>query len=331
MINPLDVISETIKKTTKRDITPKRIINDLYNLFFTEQHPPYMNYMGPNTNLKDRISLNYDVRPYSKGTENYMIPTSESDYYSFIHDLFYYAPNDKVKYNADLKYLKEVTAPVGLLGIGAQFLKRGVTTFGELGFNLNALYKVIMGNIDVIERLVTTRQVNVVELLKKVVFPGYISASFLYPNAKESYYKSLEKINKQFISKKEYNEILPEVNKVQDKLDKYLDTVGKFKPVTSEKSENYFVINENIDTEKSKKAYEELYNQVIDYFDFLNNKYKDTYGYKQIEIPPLNMNRIEDASNPKQVSRTIDEMITKTIKGATEEVNDFFQKYRKRN
>ncbi len=60
----------------------------------------------------------------------------------------------------------------------------------------------------------------------------------------------------------------------------------------------------------------------------MNNKYKDTFGYKQVEIPPLNMNRIEDASNPKQVSRTIDEMIIKTIKGAKEEVNKFFQKYK---
>ena len=328
MINPLDVIEETVKKVAPREITPKRIINDLYNLFFTEQHPPYMNYMGPNTNLRDRISLNYDVRPYSKGTANYMIPTSESDYYSFIHDLFYNAPNDKVKFNADLKYLKEITAPVGFLGIGAQFLKRGVTTFGELGFNLNALYKVIMGNIDIIERLVTTRQINVVDFLKNVVLPGYISASFLYPNVKESYRKSLQKINNQFVSKKEYNEILPEVNKVQNKLDKYLETVGKYKPVTSEKSEKYFVVNENIDTEKSKKAYEELYNQVIEYSDFMNNKYKDNPGYKQIEIPPLNMDRIEDASNPKEVSRTIDETITKTIKGATEEVKEFFNKYK---
>lgn len=328
MINPLDVIEETVKKIAPREITPKRIINDLYNLFFTEQHPPYMNYMGPNTNLRDRISLNYDVRPYSKGTANYMIPTSESDYYSFIHDLFYNAPNDKVKFNADLKYLKEITAPVGFLGIGGQFLKRGFTTFGELGFNLNALYKVIMGNIDIIERLVTTRQINVVEFLKNTVLPGYISASFLYPNVKESYRKSLEKINNQFVSKKEYNEILPEVNKVQNKLDKYLETVGKYKPVTSEKSEKYFVVNENIDTEKSKKAYEELYNQVIEYSDFMNNKYKDNPGYKQIEIPPLNMDRIEDASNPKEVSRTIDETIIKTVKGATEEVKEFFNKYK---
>jgi hypothetical protein len=61
----------------------------------------------------------------------------------------------------------------------------------------------------------------------------------------------------------------------------------------------------------------------------MNNKYKDTPGYKQVEIPPLNMNRIEDASNPKQVSRTIDEMITKTIERATEELKEFFQKYNK--
>ena len=312
-----------------REITIKRVIDDLYNIFLTEQHPPFMNYMGPNTKFEDRISLNYDVRPISKGTENYMIPTSESDYYSFIHDLLYYAPNDKVKFNADLKYLKEITAPVGFLGIGAQFLKRGVTTFGELGFNLNALYTVIMNNIDVIERLITTRQINITDFLKKIVIPGYISASFLYPKSVESYHKSLEKINNQFVSKKEYNEILPEVNKVQKKLDKYLDTVGKYKPITSKTSEKYFTVDKNIDTEKSKKAYEEFYNQVVEYFNFMNNKYKNTPGYKQVEIPSLNMNRIEDASNPKQVSRTIDEMIIKTIEGATEEVKDFFNKYSK--
>lgn len=311
-----------------RDIPIKKITDDLYNIFFTELHPPYMNYMGPKTKIEDRISLNYDVRPISKGTENYMIPTSESDYYSFIHDLLYYSPNDTVKFNADKKYISDVKSSIGLLGIGAQFLKRGVTTFSELGFNLNNLYKVIMGNIDVIERLVTTRQINIVDFLKNVVFPGYISASFLYPNTKESYRKSLEKIYNQFVSKKEFNVVLDEVNKVKNKLDKYLDTVGQYKPITSKTSEKYFTVDKNIDTEKSKKAYEEFYNQVVEYFNFINNKYKDKPGYTQVEIPPLNMNRIEDASNPKQVSRTIDEMITKTIEGATEEVKEFFQKYK---
>ena len=310
-----------------RENTIKRVIDDLYNIFLTELHLPFMNFMGPNTNLKDRISLNYDVRPISKGTSNYMIPTSESDYYSFIHDLFYYAPNDKVKFNADLKYLKDIKGPLGFLGIGAQFLKRGVMTIGELGFNLSLITTTMSNVVNQIRPVLRER--GVINITKKIVMPLYIFYNYLYPQAYKSAYKSLDNLINQFVSKKEYNEILPEVNKVKNKLDKYLDTVGKYKPITSEKSEKYFVVNENIDTEKSKKAYEELYNQVVEYFDFINNKYKDTQGYKQVVIPPLNMDNIEDASNPKEIPRTIYEKIIKTINDASEEIKDFFNKYSK--
>lgn len=310
-----------------RDISIKRITDDLYNIFFTELHPPYMNYMGPKTKIEDRISLNYDVRPISKGTKNYMIPTSESDYHSFIHDLLYYSPNDRVKFNADKKYISEVKSPVGLLGIGAQFLKRGVLNIGELGFNLKLIYKTMTELAEQIDPAI--RQGGAINIAKKIGLPIYIFHNYLYPRAYESATKSLDNFVNQFISKKEFKVVLDEANKVQKKLDKYLDLVGQYEPLSSETSEKYFVVDKNIDTEKSKKAYEEFYKQVVEYFDFMNNKYKDTPGYKQVEIPPLNMDRIEDASNPEQVSRTIDEMITKTIEGATEEMKEFFNKYSK--
>lgn len=67
-----------------------------------ELHPKNMNFMGPGTKFRDRISLNYKG---NVGTENYFLPSTIEDYFSFFHDLPYFIPDDYIKYKADIEFL----------------------------------------------------------------------------------------------------------------------------------------------------------------------------------------------------------------------------------
>jgi len=86
-----------------------------------ETHPPFMNYMGPGTKIEDRLSLNYKGK---KGTKNYFIPTTYSDYVSFEHDLLYYSPDNVIKSYADAKFINDIRSILGYAGIVAQYTRR---------------------------------------------------------------------------------------------------------------------------------------------------------------------------------------------------------------
>ena len=103
----------------------------------SELHPPFMNYMGPNTKIEDRLSLNYKGK---KGTKNYMIPTTYSDYVSFEHDLLYYSPDNVIKAYADAKFIKDIRSVIGYAGILAQYMRRlGVEGIYNYGVGISVL------------------------------------------------------------------------------------------------------------------------------------------------------------------------------------------------
>jgi len=102
-----------------------------------EKHPPYMNYMGPGTEIEKRLSLNYKGK---KGTKNYMIPTTYSDYVSFEHDLLYYSPDNVIKAYADAKFIKDIRSVIGYAGILAQYMRRlGVEGIYNYGVGISVL------------------------------------------------------------------------------------------------------------------------------------------------------------------------------------------------
>jgi hypothetical protein len=67
-----------------------------------EFHLPGMNFLGGGTKVTDRFSLNYGG---TRGTKNYMIPTTFKDYVAMEHDLLYFAPESTVKKFADAQFL----------------------------------------------------------------------------------------------------------------------------------------------------------------------------------------------------------------------------------
>jgi hypothetical protein len=112
-------------------------MKQMRSLLPDEIHPPFMNFMGPGTEVENRLSLNYKGK---KGTNNYFIPTTYSDYVSFEHDLLYWSPDNVVKAYADSKFIKDTRSFIGLAGILLQYAKRlGVENF----FNYQVLQKTL--------------------------------------------------------------------------------------------------------------------------------------------------------------------------------------------
>lgn len=287
----------------------ENFIQKLYKYFMTELHPPYMNFMGPMTDLTNRVSLNYNPnKTLSKGTKNYMIPTTKSDYESFFHDLYYYSPDDDVKFFADKDYIDKVDNLLGLAGIGAQYLKRTGEKIGIVGVNFKFLVDTIMD----IASVVTVPELTAYQIFKDVVLPVYVYNKYLYPKAREKFDLSFNQLVNFFNFEKsdDYNEITNQIDKVKEKYNNYLSTVGTYKKLNDSVDE-YFSINDNIDKEKAKKSYEEFYNEVNNYFTFLNKKYKQNISYKPTVLPALNYEFINEATNPVEVPRRIDESLDK--------------------
>jgi hypothetical protein len=102
-----------------------------------EKHPPYMNFMGPSTKIEDRLSLNYKGK---RGTKNYFVPTTYSDFVSFEHDLLYYSPDNLIKAYADAKFIKDIRSVIGYAGIVAQYMRRlGIEGIYNYGISLSVL------------------------------------------------------------------------------------------------------------------------------------------------------------------------------------------------
>ena len=120
-----------------------------------ELHPPYMNFMGPNTKVEDRMLLKYDGK---RGTKNFFLPTTYSDLVSFEHDLLYWAPKNIIKAYADTKFIRDIRSPIGFTGILLQYARR----LGWEGIYNGALLKSILSGtkefLDVFKKIPQTRQ-----------------------------------------------------------------------------------------------------------------------------------------------------------------------------
>jgi len=121
-------------------------MKQMRSLLPDEIHPPFMNFMGPGTEVENRLSLNYKGK---KGTNNYFIPTTYSDYVSFEHDLLYWSPDNVVKAYADNKFIKDTRSFIGLAGILLQYAKR-------LGVENLFNYQILKGTINNINKMTNT-------------------------------------------------------------------------------------------------------------------------------------------------------------------------------
>jgi hypothetical protein len=227
-----------------------------------ELHPVKMNYMGPNTKLEERVSLNYKGKV---GTENYFLPSTLADYFSFFHDLSYYVPLNIINLIGDIEYLenlenhttKDYFSKLGKQGIELQTIKRIsqeklkdreiVEATAELGYKfLNQIYEIR-------------------KKFDKYLAETVIVADFLVPEDLTP-----------FIPKKQ--SVLMGMGEMgQDGLnDKFL--VKNF----------YFTDEGELKTEeKKKKLYVDFYEEVKKFFDMVNNLQREL-GYKPYDFPPLN-------------------------------------------
>jgi len=133
----------------------------------------------------------------------------------------------------------------------------------------------------------------------------------------------------------EWKAIQKENNLVMDKYKTYLDIIGKF-------DENHdFVVKNDIDESKAKKAYEEFYKQFGKYISFVNKNYDAYDGFKTIETPELNKSKLDIVASPVvipppdvKISKEINEQfedIKKNIEDKTlTELNDEITKVLKK-
>ena len=331
-----------------------------------EKHPPYMNYMGPGTEVEKRLSLNYKGK---RGTKNYMIPTTYSDYVSFEHDLLYWSPDNVIKAYADAKFIKDIRSIVGYTGILAQYIKRlGIQTlfdyktFETLLKSSVEFYKAISGEIkdvkqtnQILNEMKQTLDEEMARRRGNIPIPNYLNllpegqrigyleqlsdidrtnlqtrykfrnnilfhiipklAISAYLTIPKLYTKSKDLINTlwdTFIDNTEYNDIQERVDKVKNKFDEYLKTVGTWNDAPWFRSlittaqqpegEKIFKVKENIDKEEAKKKYIEFYNEFEKYATYMNNKYKDTKGYIPFEIEKLNLENINLIEEPSIIA-----------------------------
>ena len=325
-----------------------------------------MNYMGPGTEVEKRLSLNYKGK---RGTKNYMIPTTYSDYVSFEHDLLYWSPDNVIKAYADSKFIKDIRSIVGYTGILAQYVKRlGIETFfdyktfetllkssiefykaisgeikdvkqtnqiiNEMEQSLDREMKRRRGNIPVtnylnllpdrqrmgyLERLEEIDRTNLqtrykfrnnilFNIIPKLAISAYLTIPKLYTKSKDL----INTLWNTFIDNTEYNDIQERVDKVKNKFDEYLKTVGNWEDAPWFRSllttpqqpegEKFFKVKSNINKEEAKKKYIEFYNEFEKYATYMNNKYKDTKGYIPFEIEKLNLKNINLIEEPSIIA-----------------------------
>jgi hypothetical protein len=72
-----------------------------------EGHPPGYNFVGPGTNIGNRLSLNYDPDRHPTGRLTFL-PISRGDRIAFRHDLMYYADSGVIKEVADADMIRDM-------------------------------------------------------------------------------------------------------------------------------------------------------------------------------------------------------------------------------
>jgi hypothetical protein len=293
--------------------------NILSNINY-EFHLPGCNFVGPNTKLTDRLSLNYDG---TRGSENYMIATNWADYVAFEHDLIFHTPNDIIKRYGDSLFVKKMKGNyynLGMLMILGQYAYRVGNDLLAVGSAAYSTYKYFDKIKNQINRI---RLNNALYRLPIAVATYKFFANPLYNSVNKLYKIYLNEFEKN----KEYMKVFNHVDKLTDLYDDYLFEVGEWKVEKTVIQSiipdinfdfRFFKIKDVIDSEKAKNKYIKFYNEYKLYLKFLNDNYNTKYTIKE-----LNMDNINLASKPK----VLDDIYYNDIKNVFNDIyNTVFNK-----
>ena len=96
-------MSQNKEKKRKEEILKRRAKRRKPPSKGREFHPAFYNWMGPGTNVGNRLSLNY-----KKGGNLYFLPISTGDRMAFSHDLRYYSDSSVLREFADSMMINEI-------------------------------------------------------------------------------------------------------------------------------------------------------------------------------------------------------------------------------
>ena len=273
--------------------------------------PGGYNWVGPGTEIMDRISLSYKGKV---GTVTYWLPKDKLDLAAFKHDIAYYSPSNDERIKADYELLSTVDAPsrsatvdilisTQMAGRGLQELFTARKSFLEnmeglqsLASSINLLASVapIKGRGSIAGWLFNPRTGIMPQSIKDFARThlgirgtrvgrrqkDYIRNTILRLGIVFSgtAYRNIHElvtsvIEKTDILKKSEHE--KAVDKVYDKYLEYLDTIGEFR-------EGEFVLTKKGDSSK----YEEFFNEFKDYIEDMNKTIKKKN--QRYKIPVLN-------------------------------------------
>ena len=343
------VIGEIDENTKSLFETLKDIKKDINKAFenLPEGHIPGYNFMGPFTKNDDRLSLNWKGK---RQQLDYYLPTNREDYISFKHDLGYYAPSNVVRSYFDLEMLKAITKSksariekIGAYGgIGLAYLRRLTEELGYSGLYLIASKDAFNSTLGYVSRVMNDPTLSTSSaLLHSFVYPSVLFGSGFLGRPIKHLADGINKIYSLFGETKQYKEIKDPLNKVMEKYDKYLESVGSFKkeekqkpPKPKDKLEKLlysiplpdlerekFKLKENIDKEKSTKLYKEFYDEFNEYKKKVNDVFKNQEGFKPYEIIPLNEDNLFLVGDPYKmpeeediIKKDVDELMLKLLK-----------------
>jgi hypothetical protein len=328
----------------------KDIKKDINKAFenLPEGHLPGYNFMGPFTKNDDRLSLNWKGR--RGGHVDYFLPTNREDYISFKHDLGYYAPSNVVKSYFDLEMLKAITKSksdriekIGAFGgITLAYLRRLTEELGYSGMYLLASKSAYDSTLGYVRNVMNNPALSTSSaLLHSFVYPSILFGSGFLGRPVKHLADGVNKIYSLFGETKQYKKIKDPLNKVMEKYDKYLESVGSFKKdkprkvkpqpakgkilkmiepginkifeaiesIGDEREE--FKLKKNIDKEQSIKLYIDFYNEFNEYKKVINDVFRDQEGFKPYEIIPLNQDNLFLVADPyylPQTKKEVDDM-----------------------
>jgi len=346
------VIGEIDKDTKSVYETIKDIRKDINKAFdnLPEGHLPGYNFMGPFTKNDDRLSLNWKGK---RQRLDYYLPTNREDYISFKHDLGYYAPSNVVKSYFDLEMLKSIakskSAPIEKVGafggITLAYLRRLTEEIGYSGLYLLASKDAYDSTLGYIRNTMNDPALSTSRaLLHSFVYPSILFGSGFLARPIKYMADGANKIYSLFAETKQYKKIKDPLNKVMEKYDKYLDSVGyfekkkpeKFKPPPPakgkilktiepgmnkifeavskiDKERENFKLKENINKEQATKLYKEFYDEFNEYKKTINEVFKNQEGFKPYDIIPLNEDNLFLVGDPYKMPTGKEKDIEETI------------------
>jgi hypothetical protein len=339
------VIGEVDKDTKTIYATIQDIKKDINKAFdnLPEGHLPGYNFMGPFTKNDDRLSLNWKGK---RQQLDYYLPTNREDYISFKHDLGYYAPSNVVRSYFDLEMLKAITkSKTGTFekipafgGIALAYLRRLTEELGYSGLYLLASKDAFNSTLGYVSSVMNDPTLSTSRaLLHSFVYPSVLFGSGFLGRPVKHLADGINKIYSLFGETKQYKEIKDPLNKVMEKYDKYLNSVGSFKkeekqkppkpkdklekllysiPLPDLEREN-FKLKENINKEQATKLYKEFYDEFNEYKKTINDVFKNEEGFKAYDIIPLNEDNLFLVGDPYKMptgkEKDTDEMLLKVF------------------